>query len=43
MLPPEQRRAFGAFYDAVRDESHLDRRETIMVGLAAAMAAGCDP
>jgi len=43
MLPPEQRQAFSAFYDAVRDERHLDRRETVLVALAAAMAAGCDP
>ena len=43
MLPSEQRHAFAAFYDSVRDESVLDRNTTIMVGLAAAMAAGCDP
>ena len=43
MLQPKQRKAFNAFYDSVRDESLLDRNATIMVGLAAAMAAGCDP
>jgi hypothetical protein len=43
MLPPEQRNAFNAFYDSVRDESVLDKNSTIMIGLAAAMAAGCDP
>lgn len=43
MLPPEQRKSFSAFYDSVRDESQLDRTTTIMIGLAAAMAAGCDP
>jgi len=43
MLPQDQRKAFNAFYDRVRDEAHLDRPTTIIVGLAAAMAAGCDP
>ena len=43
MLPDKQRKAYNTFYDSVRDEAHLSRSETIMVGLAAAMAAGCDP
>jgi len=43
MLPFEQRKAFSTFYDSVRDESVLDKTTTIMIGLAAAMAAGCEP
>lgn len=43
MLETEQRRAFNTFYDSVRDERVLDKSTTIIVGLAAAMAAGCDP
>ena len=43
MLPPKQHSKFCDFYDAVRDEEHLDRRTTIIVGLAAAMAIGCEP
>jgi len=43
MLPPEQHKAFCQFYDAVRDESVLDKRTTILAGLATAMAIGCEP
>jgi len=43
MLPPDSRRAFNAFYDEVRNLAHLDRKTTIIVGLAASMAAACDP
>jgi hypothetical protein len=43
MLPPEQKAAFDAFYDAVRDPRRLDRRSAALVGLAAALAVGCEP
>lgn len=43
MLPPKQHQSFCEFYDAVRDESVLDQRTTILVGLATAMAIGCEP
>ncbi len=43
MLPPDQHKLFCQFYDAARDESRLDRRTTVIVGLATAMAIGCEP
>ena len=43
MLPPKQHKSFCNFYDTVRDESCLDKRTTIIVGLATAMAIGCEP
>lgn len=43
MLSAKNGKAFSAFYDAVRDESVLDKKTTILVGLAAAMTAGCVP
>ncbi len=43
MLSKPHGKAFSNFYDVVRDESLLDRKTTILVGLAAAMAVGCVP
>jgi len=43
MLTAKNAKAFGSFYDTVRDESVLDKRTTILIGLAAAMTAGCIP
>ncbi len=43
MLPPEQRQAFNAFHDRVRSQDCLDQKTTTIIGLAAAMAAGCQP
>jgi hypothetical protein len=43
MLSAKDGKAFSAFYDAVRDESVLDRKTTILIGLAASMTAGCYP
>ncbi|MBN2792614.1 MAG: carboxymuconolactone decarboxylase family protein [Desulfuromonadales bacterium] len=43
MLTGKNRAAFNAFYDAVRDESVLDKRTTALIGLAAAMSCGCAP
>ena len=43
MLSEKNAKLFRDFYDAVRDESVLDRKTTILIGLAAAMASGCTP
>jgi alkylhydroperoxidase/carboxymuconolactone decarboxylase family protein YurZ len=43
MLSAKNGKAYSAFYDAVRDESVLDKKTTILIGLAAAMTAGCAP
>lgn len=43
MLYDDKRSAYNAFYDAVRDESELDGKTTILVGLAAALTSGCRP
>lgn len=43
MLNEKNRTAYVNFYDAVRDETVLDRRTTLLVGLAAAMTSGCGP
>ena len=43
MLSKNNGKAFSGFYDAVRDEACLDKKTTILVGLAAAMTAGCLP
>ncbi len=43
MLSAKNAKAFGQFYDAVRDQSALDEKTTILVGMAAAMTAGCSP
>lgn len=42
MLTPEHAQAFRNFYDAMRD-SALDDKSKVLVGLAAAMAVGCEP
>ena len=43
MLSAINGQAFRDFYAAVRDEATLDRKTTLLVGLAAAMTAGCGP
>jgi|GEM_PF-2493151 len=43
MLPPKIRQAYSAFYDEVRNLDSLDLKTTIIAGLAASMALGCDP
>ena len=43
MLSAKNGLAFSGFYDAVRDESVLDPKTTILIGLAAAMASACAP
>lgn len=42
MLSSEHARAFRDYYDAMRD-SVLDDRTQTLVGVAAAMAVGCQP
>lgn len=41
MLSENNFQAFSAFYDAVRDASELDRRTTILIGLASALTSSC--
>jgi len=43
MLPPKPHKAYCDFYDAVRNEEHLDARTTAMIGLTAAIARECQP
>jgi hypothetical protein len=43
MLSARNGEAFSGFYDAVRDESVLDRKTTLLIGLAAALSSGCYP
>lgn len=43
MLSPDAARKYREFYDLVREDFALDTETTIVVGLAAAMAAGCEP
>ena len=42
MLQPDQAQAFRNFYDSAR-AAGLDEKTTTLVGLAAAMTAGCSP
>ncbi len=43
MLSPGTAESYRDFYDRVRADPALDPQTTILVGLAAAMAAGCEP
>jgi alkylhydroperoxidase/carboxymuconolactone decarboxylase family protein YurZ len=43
MLPETQKKAFAEFYDVSRNSSALDRKTTVLIGLASAMALGCAP
>ncbi len=43
MLSAKNGKAFRDFYKVVRDESVLDQKTTILVGLASAMTSGCAP
>jgi len=43
MLRDKQARLFRRFYESARDHEILDEKTTILVGLSAAMAAGCGP
>jgi hypothetical protein len=43
MLSSETANLYRDFYDLVRADPALDQATTILVGLAAAMASGCEP
>ncbi len=43
MLPEKQQKAFGEFYDTVRENTILDSKTTLLLHLGAAMALGCSP
>lgn len=43
MLPEQQQKAFGEFYDTVRENAILDPKTTLLLHLATAMAVGCSP
>lgn len=43
MLPVKQQKAFGEFYDTVRENTILDPKTTLLLHLGAAMALGCSP
>jgi hypothetical protein len=43
VLPENQKRTFGLFYDSARNNDILEPRTTLMIHLAAAMAVGCEP
>jgi hypothetical protein len=43
MLPDRQKEAYEAFYHSTSDTGILDRRTTLMVQMASAMAIGCYP
>ncbi len=43
MLPDQQQKAFGDFYDAAHNNGILDPKTTLLLHLGAAMAVGCSP
>jgi hypothetical protein len=43
MLPEQQDLAFGEFYKSARYNKILDQKTTLLIHLAAAMAAACYP
>ena len=43
MLLEKQQKAFGEFYDIVRENTILDPKTTLLLYLGAAMALGCSP
>lgn len=43
MLPEQNQRAFGGFYDSARHTTILEPKTTLLIHLAAAMALGCSP
>lgn len=43
MLSEKSGKSYRDFYDQVREDPALDTETTVLVGLAAAMAAGCEP
>jgi alkylhydroperoxidase/carboxymuconolactone decarboxylase family protein YurZ len=43
MLSEQQQKAFGDFYDTVRNNEILEPKTTLLIHLGAAMALGCSP
>ena len=43
MLTDRQKDRWNAFYDSARHNDVLDERTTLLVHLASALAAGCEP
>ena len=43
MLPKEQKKAYADFYGSARNNEILEKKTTVMIHLAAAMALGCYP
>lgn len=43
MLPEQQQKAFGVFYDTVRQNEILEPKTTLLLHLGASMALGCSP
>jgi hypothetical protein len=43
VLPELQDKAFGKFYKSARFNKILDQKTTLLIHLATAMAAACDP
>ena len=42
-LTERQEELYAAFYNSTKDNQHLNHREALLVGLAAAMAVNCIP
>jgi hypothetical protein len=43
MLPEQQHRAFGDFYNSARHNDILDEKTTLMIHLATAISVACYP
>ncbi len=43
MLPAEMEKQFNAFYAAVYADGDVDGKTKVLIGMAVAMALGCDP
>jgi hypothetical protein len=43
MLPEQQQKAYGEFYDSARNNTILEPKTTLLVHIGAAMAQGCSP
>ena len=43
MLPIEQKKTFGRFYDSARHNEILDPKTTLLIHLASSMAVACYP
>jgi hypothetical protein len=43
MLPEEQKKAYRKFYNSAHQNEFLDRKTTLMIHLASAMALACYP